>query len=103
MRWRAGTRGKVSPRQSRLDGAGAGDRRSDQDANLQVDRKAAAIMLNVSELSVASAETVRDKATPELQAEVERRICRRRDSERRRGEETQAAGAPFSRSDAPRA
>jgi hypothetical protein len=42
---------------------------------LQVDRKAAAIMLNVSERSVASAETVRDKATPELQAEVERRIA----------------------------
>jgi hypothetical protein len=75
MRWRA-ERGERSARGDHaLDGAGAGDRRSDQDANLQVDRKAAAIMLNVSERSVASAETVRDKATPELQAEVERRIA----------------------------
>src|SRR5207245_1318802 len=53
-----------------------GDGRSDQDANLQVDRKAAAIMLNVSERSVASAAIVRDKATPELQAAVEQgHIC----------------------------
>jgi hypothetical protein len=48
-----------------------GDRKSDQDANWQVDRATAASMLNVSERSIARAAVVRDKAGPELQAAVE--------------------------------
>jgi N6-adenosine-specific RNA methylase IME4 len=48
-----------------------GDRKSDQDANWQVDRATASKMLRVSERSIARAAVVRDKATPELQAAVE--------------------------------
>jgi hypothetical protein len=45
-----------------------GDRRSDQAANLQVDRAGAASLLNVSERSVASAHEVREKGVPVLVA-----------------------------------
>src|SRR5205814_8738256 len=43
-------------------------KRSAQDANLHLDRKAAAIMLNIR--SVASAAIVRDKATPQAAVTV---------------------------------
>jgi hypothetical protein len=49
-----------------------GDRKSDQDANLQVDRATAANMLNVSERSVANAAKVQAEGTPELVSAVER-------------------------------
>jgi len=45
--------------------------RPGKDANLQVSRPEAAVMLNVSERSIASAAIVCDEATPELQAAVE--------------------------------
>jgi hypothetical protein len=51
-----------------------GDRRSDQDANLQLEIPKAAIaaaMLNVSERSLASAAVVRKHGSPELIREVE--------------------------------
>jgi ParB-like chromosome segregation protein Spo0J len=48
-----------------------GDRKSDQDANLHVDRATAAKMLNVSERSVANASTVIEKGTPDLVSAVE--------------------------------
>jgi ParB-like chromosome segregation protein Spo0J len=49
-----------------------GDRKSDQDANLHVDRAAAAKLMNVSARSVANAAKVRDRAAPEIVAAVER-------------------------------
>jgi hypothetical protein len=49
-----------------------GDRKSDQDANLQVDRGTAAKMLTVSERSVASAAKVLADGAPELVQAVER-------------------------------
>jgi hypothetical protein len=47
------------------------DHAASRDANSQVSRAAAAIMLNVSERSVANAAVVRDKAEPELKHAVE--------------------------------
>lgn len=49
-----------------------GDRKSDQDANLHVDRSDAAKLLNVSERTVAHAAKVLDHGTAELQSAVER-------------------------------
>jgi hypothetical protein len=48
-----------------------GDRKSDQDANLQVDRATAAKMVNVSERSVANGAKVQAEGTPELVKAVE--------------------------------
>ena len=48
-----------------------GDRKSDQDANLHVDRARAAEMLNVSPRTVAAAAKVKDDGAPELVAAVE--------------------------------
>jgi ParB-like chromosome segregation protein Spo0J len=49
-----------------------GDRKSNRDANLQVNRATAANMLNVSERSVANAAKVLAEGTPELVSAVER-------------------------------
>jgi hypothetical protein len=49
-----------------------GDRKSDQDANSQVDRATAAKMFNVSERSVANGAKVHAEGTPELVSAVER-------------------------------
>jgi len=48
-----------------------GDRKTDQDANLHVDRARAAEMLNVSPRTVATAAKVIDKGAPELVAAVD--------------------------------
>lgn len=48
-----------------------GDRKTDQDANLHVDRTTAATMLNVSTRTVADATKVINEAAPELVAAVE--------------------------------
>ncbi len=49
-----------------------GDRKSDQDANLHLDRQQAATTLNVSPRTVASAKKVADEAAPELLQAEER-------------------------------
>jgi len=60
---------------ARIEGFGHGGTRTDsseQDANLRLDRKAAAQVLHVSERSVNSAAKVRDRGAPELVAAVDR-------------------------------
>jgi ParB-like chromosome segregation protein Spo0J len=49
-----------------------GDRKSDQDANLHLDRQDVASLLSVSERTVASAAKVLDQGSPELVQAVER-------------------------------
>ena len=68
-------RGMVASRLEILRHGGA--RRGDQDANLPLDRKAIASMLNVSSRTVASAAAVRDHALPELIQSVDRGRHRR--------------------------
>jgi ParB-like chromosome segregation protein Spo0J len=63
-------RGMVASRLEILRHGGA--RKGDQDANLPLDRKAIASMLNVSSRTVASAAAVRDHALPELIQSVDR-------------------------------
>lgn len=51
-----------------------GDRKSDQDANLHLDRQASAKLLNVSVRSVADACVVQNKGIPELGQAVDRGV-----------------------------